>query len=88
VRFLDFSRAMDGREVCARGIRPRQEWTSGLRYDPSTAGWLSFDAVRQSFHANARGHAQLGRCLGEFYAEAWSSGRCLRGADGDLHAAP
>jgi lysophospholipase L1-like esterase len=88
VRFLDFSRAAEGREVCAPGIWPWQEWISGLTYDPSSAGWLSFDAVRQSFHANARGHAELGRCLGEFYAQSWSAGRCLRGSDGNLHAVP
>src|SRR3954468_2523208 len=64
VRFLDFQRAAEGREICARKLWPWQEWTSGLTYDPSSAGWFSFDAVRQSFHANARGHAQLGRCLG------------------------
>lgn len=88
VRFLDLSRSTEGREVCARGISPRQEWISGLTYDPSSAGWFSFDAVRQSFHANARGHAQLGRCLTEFYATRGRTARCLRGTDGNLHAVP
>jgi lysophospholipase L1-like esterase len=88
VRFLDLSRSTEGREVCARGIWPWQEWISGLTYDPSSAGWFSFDAVRQSFHANARGHAQLGRCLTEFYARSGLSARCLRGTDGNLHAVP
>jgi hypothetical protein len=88
VRFLDLSRSTEGREVCARGIFPWQEWISGLTYDPSSAGWFSFDAVRQSFHANARGHAQLGRCLTEFYEQGGVSSRCLRGSDGNLHAVP
>jgi hypothetical protein len=88
VRFLDLSRSTEGREVCAAGIGPSQEWVSGLTYDPSSAGWFSFDAVRQSFHANARGHLQLGRCLTEFYGEAAPTGRCLRGPDGNLHAVP
>jgi len=88
VRFLDLSRSTEGREVCARGIWPWQEWISGLTYDPSSAGWFSFDAVRQSFHANARGHAQLGRCLTEFYGLGGLAGRCLRGTDGNLHAVP
>lgn len=87
VRFLSFSRSAEGREVCARNLWPWQEWISGLTYDPS-AGWFSFDAVRQSFHANARGHAQLGRCLSEFYAQPGPSARCLRGTDGNLHAVP
>jgi hypothetical protein len=88
VRFLDFSRSADGREVCARDVWPWQEWISGVTYDPSRAGWFSFDAVRQSFHANARGHAQLGRCLSEFYAQTARSARCLRGAGDNLHAVP
>jgi lysophospholipase L1-like esterase len=88
VRFLDLSRSTEGREVCARGIWPWQEWISGLTYDPSNAGWFSFDAVRQSFHANARGHAKLGGCLTEFYTQSELSARCLRGTDGNLHAVP
>jgi lysophospholipase L1-like esterase len=85
-RFLDFSHSMDGREICAQGITHSQEWTTGTKYDPSSSYWYSFDAVRQSLHANARGHAQLGGCLTEFAARAESSATCLRGADGDLHA--
>jgi GDSL-like Lipase/Acylhydrolase family len=88
VRFLDFSRSAEGREVCARDIWPWQEWVSGLVYDPSNAGWSSFDAVRQSFHANARGHVQLARCLSEFYGQPASSARCLPGSDGNLHPVP
>jgi hypothetical protein len=42
--------------------------------------------VQQSFHPNAAGHAQLGRCLTEFYADGLTEGSCLRGADGALHA--
>ena len=87
-RFLDFSRSMDGREVCAQGITHSQEWTTGTKYDPSSSYWYSFDAVRQSLHVNARGHAQLGRCLTEFAALARSSATCVRGADGNLHAVP
>jgi lysophospholipase L1-like esterase len=87
-RFLDFSRSMNGREVCAPGITHSQEWTTGTKYDPSSSYWYSFDAVRQSLHVNARGHAQLGRCLTEFAALARSSATCVRGADGNLHAVP
>ena len=86
VRFLDLSRSAERHEVCARGITRSQEWISGLTYDPSNAGWFSFDAVRQSFHANARGHAQLGRCLTEFYLATSPTARCLVGSDGNLHA--
>jgi lysophospholipase L1-like esterase len=86
-RFLDFSHSMDGREICAQGITHSQEWTTGTKYDPSSSYWYSFDAVRQSLHANARGHAQLGRCLTEFAALTSTAATCLRGADGNLHAA-
>jgi lysophospholipase L1-like esterase len=86
-RFLDLQDSMGGREVCASGIRHSQEWTSGLTYDPFNGTPFGFDAVRQSFHANARGHAQLGACLREFHlAPAAAEGSCVRGEDGRLHA--
>lgn len=85
-RFLDISRSMDGREICAKGIGHDQEWITGLKYEPNSDNWYTFDAVRQSFHANARGHAQLGRCLTEFAAQPHAAARCLRGGDGNLHA--
>jgi lysophospholipase L1-like esterase len=85
-RFLDLSQSMDGREICAQGVTHSQEWTTGVKYDPSSSYWYSFDAVRQSLHANARGHAQLGRCLTEFAALAGQTAACLRGPDGNLHA--
>jgi hypothetical protein len=85
-RFLDLSRSMDGREICAQGITHSQEWTTGVKYDPSSSYWYSFDAIRQSLHANARVHAQLGGCLTEFAALTAQAATCLRGADGDLHA--
>jgi hypothetical protein len=87
-RFLDFSRSMDGREICARGITHEQEWTSGFRFAPSNAGGLNLDAVRESLHVNARGHAQLGRCVTEFAVRRWTQAACVRGDDGDLHAVP
>jgi hypothetical protein len=81
-----------GRRSHARVGGPRtrhtrsQEWISGLTYDPTNAGWLSLDAVRQSFHANARAHAQLGRCRAEFYTANLPAARCLVGGDGNLDA--
>jgi hypothetical protein len=87
-RFLDLSHSMDGREICAQGTTHSQEWTTGVKYDPSSSYWYSFDAVRQSLHANARGHAQLGRCLTEFAALTVQRATCLRSADGNLHAVP
>lgn len=87
-RFLDLSRSMDGREICAAGISHAQEWVTGFKYDASSADPLSFDAVRQTLHANAAGHAQLGRCLTEFAAQPQREAACLRGAGGALQAVP
>src|SRR5918995_496739 len=36
-RFLNFSRSMDGRQICAQGITHSQEWTTGTKYDPSSS---------------------------------------------------
>jgi lysophospholipase L1-like esterase len=87
-RFLDLSRSMDGREICATGITHAQEWITGFKYDASSADPLSFDAVRQSLHANAAGHVQLGRCLTQFAAQPQREGLCLRGSNGALQAMP
>jgi hypothetical protein len=86
-RFLDFSRSMDGREICAPGITHSQEWIAGLTYDPASSCWYCYDAVRQSFHANAAGHLRLGNCVTEFYNQnPRSQGVCVRGTDNNLHA--
>jgi hypothetical protein len=86
-RFLDFSRSVNGREICAPGITHSQEWIAGLTYDPASSCWYCYDAVRQSFHANATAHARLGNCLTEFYMQnPRSEGVCVRGADNNLHA--
>jgi hypothetical protein len=41
--------------------------------------------VQESFHPNARGHAQMGGCIGEFYTADATQAACRRGADGNLH---
>jgi lysophospholipase L1-like esterase len=85
VRFLDLARATEGREACNRSTS--QEWITPLIVDIGEffeSGDPS-NVVRQSFHPNARGHGQMGRCLTEFYAGANREGACLRGADGNLH---
>ena len=43
-------------------------------------------SAQQSFHPNATGHAQFGRCVTEFVTSGLPSARCLRGSDGNLHA--
>lgn len=86
-RFLDLGPALRGREVCARGITHAQEWASGLVVDAAQiVNGAGANLVQQSFHPNALGHAQLGRCLTAFAALSATvpAARCVRGADGNL----
>jgi lysophospholipase L1-like esterase len=88
-RFLDMGPALRGREVCARGIGHSREWASGIRIDVEQIHHgVGGDLVAQSLHPNARGHAQLGRCLAAFAALAGAVARCVRQADGNLTAVP
>ncbi|HEX5495096.1 MAG TPA: GDSL-type esterase/lipase family protein [Mycobacteriales bacterium] len=85
VRFLDLSRATENHEACnSDGLA---HWQNPLVIDVSKipAG-LNLHVVQQSFHPNAAGHGQFGRCLAEFYADGAAQARCVAGADGNLHA--
>lgn len=87
-RFLDLSRAGVGREACSEG-NAKDEWFRRLVVQWSD---LHIDeraphALQESFHPNASGHAQFGRCLGEFLNTQDRAGACLAGEDGNLHAA-
>ncbi|SHF14382.1 GDSL-type esterase/lipase family protein [Streptoalloteichus hindustanus] len=89
-RFLDMSRAARGHEACAGGTDTSREWFARLALD--------FNALRdnqraehfsqESFHPNARGHNQFGRCLGEFLTTKHEDAACLLGPDGSLHPVP
>lgn len=83
-RFLDLSRAGEGHEACVG--KPETEWFSRLTVD-----WdgLKNDkraphALQESFHPNALGHEQIGRCLTEFLASDKRDGACLPKLDGSL----
>ena len=86
VRFLDLARATEGREACNKYTS--DEWITPLILDVDELFQSGDPAhvVQQSFHPNARGHGQMGRCLTEFYTGANREGGCLRGSDGNLHA--
>ncbi|OLF14948.1 GDSL-type esterase/lipase family protein [Actinophytocola xanthii] len=88
-RFLDLSRAGTGREACSQGSDPDREWFRRLavRWDDLRHQDRATHALQESFHPNARGHAQFGRCLGEFLATDDRAAACLAGEDGNLHAA-
>ncbi len=88
-RFLDLSRAGVGHEACSSPRDPSREWFRRLAVE-----WNDLQhedrathALQESFHPNAAGHAQIGRCLGEFINTPDQAGACLAGADGNLHAA-
>lgn len=88
-RFLDLSRAGRGHEACSGGPDLRKEWFSRLTLQLNDLADVNraAHALQESFHPNANGQAQIGRCLTEFLATALPSAACLSGPDGNLHAA-
>ncbi|MBN9108125.1 MAG: hypothetical protein J0I34_05025 [Pseudonocardia sp.] len=87
-RFLDLSRATEGREACSRDD-PSAEWQRRLTVAPEALrhgrfGGLGVPMVQESFHPDAAGHAAIGGCLGEFVRSGASSAACLPTADGPL----
>ncbi|MCS7481194.1 GDSL-type esterase/lipase family protein [Umezawaea endophytica] len=91
-KFLDFSRATENREACSnKSGSTTGEWQRRITVDPDALVHGGLDAIgihlaQQSFHPNAAGHAQLGRCVTEFVQSNTQSARCLVGTDGSLHA--
>jgi lysophospholipase L1-like esterase len=90
-KFLDFQRATEGHEACSGYGNSATEWQNRITVDPWA--WITggLDAIgihlaQESFHPNAKGHAQLGRCVTEFVNSGRSSAQCLIGTDGNLHA--
>ncbi|AEA25471.1 GDSL-type esterase/lipase family protein [Pseudonocardia benzenivorans] len=88
-RFLDLSRATEGREACSRSS-PAEEWQRRLTVDARALVDDRLDApgrhlFQESFHPRAAGHAEIGRCLGEFVRGGAPRAVCLATADGTLH---
>ncbi|GAA3641283.1 GDSL-like lipase/acylhydrolase family protein [Lentzea atacamensis] len=83
-RFLDLSRAGEGREACA--AKPETEWFTRLTvdWDGLKNEKRSSHALQESFHPNALGHQQFGRCLTEFLATDKRDGACVQRLDGSL----
>jgi GDSL-like Lipase/Acylhydrolase family len=88
-RFLDLSRAGAGREACSSADDINREWFRRLavQWTDLHNDERATHALQESFHPNANGHAQFGRCLGEFLNTADRAAACLPGADGNLHSA-
>jgi lysophospholipase L1-like esterase len=90
-KFLDFSRATEGHEACSGYGDSTTEWQNRVTVDPWAWVTGGLDAIgihmaQESFHPNAKGHAQLGRCVTEFVNSGRGSAQCLIGSDGNLHA--
>lgn len=91
VKFLDFSRGTEGREACSGYGDSSTEWQNRVTVDPWAWVTGGLDAIgihmaQESFHPNARGHNQLGRCVTEFVNSGRGSAACVIGSDGNLHA--
>ncbi|MGD9986769.1 GDSL-type esterase/lipase family protein [Pseudonocardia sp.] len=88
-RFLDLSRATEGREACSRDD-PAAEWQRRLSVDPEALrhGGLGTPLVQESFHPNAAGHTAIGGCLGSFVRGGAPAAACLPTPDGTLQAVP
>ncbi|MPY82775.1 MAG: hypothetical protein GEV00_05510 [Actinophytocola sp.] len=86
-RFLDLSRAGYGHEACTGGRDAGSEWFTRLtvRWDYLDKVARASHAAQESFHLNAAGHAQIGRCITEFVASTRDAAACLEGTDGHLH---
>jgi GDSL-like lipase/acylhydrolase family protein len=88
-RFLDLSRAGVGHEACSNQAHPSREWFRRLAVEWSDLQHeeRATHALQESFHPNAAGDEQFGRCLGEFVNTGDRAAACLPGEDGNLHAA-
>ena len=83
-------RATEGREACSR-VPADEDWQRRLTVDPNALVYGGLDAVgyhlaQESFHPSAAGHAELGRCVGEFLRGDAVQRGVPGGGDGQLHA--
>lgn len=89
VRFLDLSQAGIGHEACSNS-NDKKEWFRRLavQWADLQSDQRATHALQESFHPNAAGHEQIGRCEREFLDGVEPVAACRTGPDGDLHAAP
>jgi len=86
VRFLDMIEGFNGHELCASGASAATQWVNGLLYEPQLTDFWEEHAVQQSFHPNAKGHAQIANCVDGFVAQSWKEGMCEVGSSGNDEA--
>ncbi len=85
-RFVDMARAAEGFEACSRAAFS-EEWQRRLTVSAEAFAYGGLDAAgyhlaQESFHPAAAGHAQFGRCLGEFVRSALRTAACVPAQDG------
>ncbi|MBB5956936.1 lysophospholipase L1-like esterase [Saccharothrix tamanrassetensis] len=85
-RFLDLSRAGDKHEACAGGGNPDSEWFTRLTvdFDGLRDEARARHALQESFHPNARGHEQFGRCMSAFLSTTARTASCVPDRSGNL----
>ena len=86
VRFLDMVEGFNGHEICASGASSSTQWVNGLLYEPQLTDFWEEHAVQQSFHPNAKGHAQIANCVNGFVAQSWKEGTCYVNSSGNDQA--
>ncbi|MEJ2858285.1 MULTISPECIES: GDSL-type esterase/lipase family protein [unclassified Saccharothrix] len=89
-RFLDLSKAGLKHEACAGGKNPDTEWFTRLTVDFEGLRdeARARHALQESFHPNARGHAQIARCLTEFLGTSERTASCVADQEGNLSPMP
>jgi len=90
-RFLDLTRAAEGREACTGALR--DEWQRRLAVDPrslvqGTLGAAGMRLFQESFHPTAAGHTAIAGCLSEFVRSAAPRAACVPARDGLVHPVP
>ncbi|PRY37490.1 GDSL-type esterase/lipase family protein [Umezawaea tangerina] len=87
-RFLDLTQAGTDHEACTGGPNPDDEWFTRLSvdFDGLRDESRASHALQESFHPNAKGHEQFGRCLTDFLSTTTKTATCVADQQGNLKA--
>ncbi|MFD9736462.1 GDSL-type esterase/lipase family protein [Umezawaea sp. NPDC059074] len=87
-RYLDLTQAGAKHEACTGGGNPDDEWFTRLTvdFDGLRDETRASHALQESFHPNAKGHEQIGRCLTDFLSTSARTAACVADEKGNLKA--
>ncbi|WNV84602.1 GDSL-type esterase/lipase family protein [Umezawaea sp. Da 62-37] len=87
-RYLDLTQAGAKHEACTGGANPDSEWFTRLSvdFDGLRDETRASHALQESFHPNAEGHEQVGRCLTDFLGGSARTASCVDDGTGNLKA--